>query len=99
MLKRFPGPGVQAVRPLLSSSQKLLRLLALPGNLQLMPIMAIGSGCPLAESPPAVKRPQEVHDGELDLSVVMSISGLCVTFPLGGEEVMVIVRVVRRIRI
>ena len=46
MLKRFPGPGVHAVLPETSISQKDDVSVALPGSRQLMPMMAMGSTGP-----------------------------------------------------
>lgn len=43
ILNRFPGPGVHAVRPDTSISQRLEVSVALPGRRQLIPMMAIGS--------------------------------------------------------
>lgn len=46
MLNRVPGPGVHAVRPDMSMSQRLDGSCALPPSRQLMPMIAIGSRGP-----------------------------------------------------
>lgn len=80
MLNRFPGPGVHAVRPDISMSQRLEGSVALPGSRQLMPMMAIGSTDPWPSYSALlfVSRPLRTDHGdeeEPSLSVV-SLSAL-----------------------
>ena len=88
MLKRLPGPGVHAVRPDTSMSQRAGMSVAVPGSRQLMPMMAIGSMglCPAASGetprllllPPCLLRSDqgvEMADGEeLSLSSATLLS-------------------------
>ena len=89
MLKRLPGPGVQAVRLDTSMSQRLAGSCALPGSRQLMPMIAMGSRGPLGGlSPPALSlRTDHGVEAELSLSGVT----LPVLAPLGLSESLIMV--------
>jgi len=74
-LNRVPGPGVHAVRPETSISQRLDGSVAAPGNRQPIPMMAIGSrGPPL--SPRSIGLPLSIDHGvdAVDCSSLLAVS-------------------------